>query len=215
MLVALTVERYLAVCRLGRTRAFAAKKTPLVAVGLALLAVSLYLPYLFRAHVITCSTVPDGLPVYRKRENPSFAHSTLWAAYLWTLEVIFKVTNEDLFCLSPTNVFRIVFYLCWCYCFRLSLITLSGLCVYFSAYVTNVRHVYMLTGHAVNDEEINQAILYTVNRGATMEKRNIYREAVPAIIYDNKRRMICLSPAGKLLVANSSCAINDTSRFFK
>lgn len=112
MLVALTVERYLAVCRLGRTRAFAAKKTPLVAVGLALLAVSLYLPYLFRAHVITCSTVPDGLPVYRKRENPSFAHSTLWAAYLWTLEVIFKVTNEDLFCLSPTNVFRIVFYLC-------------------------------------------------------------------------------------------------------
>uniref|UniRef100_A0A0P6EPX5 G-protein coupled receptor B0563.6 n=2 Tax=Daphnia magna TaxID=35525 RepID=A0A0P6EPX5_9CRUS len=91
MLVALTVERYLAVCRLGRTRAFAAKKTPLVAVGLALLAVSLYLPYLFRAHVITCSTVPDGLPVYRKRENPSFAHSTLWAAYLWTLEVIFKM----------------------------------------------------------------------------------------------------------------------------
>lgn len=91
MLVALTVERYLAVCRLGRTRAFAAKKTPVVAVGLALLAVSLYLPYLFRAHVITCSSMPDGLPVYRKRENPSFAHSTLWAVYLWTLEVIFKV----------------------------------------------------------------------------------------------------------------------------
>ena len=91
MLVALTVERYLAVCRLGRTRAFAAKKTPLVAIALALLAVSLYLPYLFRAHVITCSTLPDGLPVYRKRENPSFAHSTLWAVYLWILEVIFKV----------------------------------------------------------------------------------------------------------------------------
>jgi hypothetical protein len=91
MLVALTVERYLAVCRLGRTRAFAAKKTPLVALGLALLAVSLYLPYLFRAHVITCSSLPDGLPVYRKRENPSFAHSTLWAVYLWILEVIFKV----------------------------------------------------------------------------------------------------------------------------
>ncbi len=91
MLVALTVERYLAVCRLGRTRAFAAQKTPLVAIGLALLAVSLYLPYLFRAHVITCSSVPDGLPVYRKRENPSFAHSTIWAVYLWILEVIFKV----------------------------------------------------------------------------------------------------------------------------
>lgn len=91
MLVALTVERYLAVCRLGRTRAFAAQKTPLVAIGLALLAISLYLPYLFRANVITCLSVPDGLPVYRKRENPSFAHSTIWAAYLWTLEVIFKV----------------------------------------------------------------------------------------------------------------------------
>lgn len=94
MLVALTVERYLAVCRLGRTRAFAAKKTPLVAIALALLAISLYLPYLFRAHVITCSTLPDGLPVYRKRENPSFAHSTLWAVYLWILEVIFKVINN-------------------------------------------------------------------------------------------------------------------------
>lgn len=93
MLVALTVERYLAVCRLGRTRAFAAHKTPLVAVGLALLAISLYLPYLFRAHVITCTSIPDGLPVYRKRENPSFAHSTLWAVYLWILEVIFKVRN--------------------------------------------------------------------------------------------------------------------------
>lgn len=103
MLVALTVERYLAVCRLGQTRAFAAKKTPIVALGLALLAVSLYLPYLFRAHVITCSSLPDGLPVYRKRENPSFAHSTLWAVYLWILEVIFKV-NDDYSTISPSII---------------------------------------------------------------------------------------------------------------
>jgi hypothetical protein len=106
MLVALTVERYLAVCRLGRTRAFAAKKTPLVALGLALLAVSLYLPYLFRAHVITCSSLPDGLPVYRKRENPSFAHSTLWAVYLWILEVIFKVKMMIQLFHPPIKVYK-------------------------------------------------------------------------------------------------------------
>ena len=108
MLVALTIERYMAVCQLGRARAFAAQKTPLVAACLALLAVSLYLPYLFRAHVVTCqlssSTNGGGgnnlqtelhqahhSIVYRKRENPSFAHSPIWAGYLWTLEVIFKV----------------------------------------------------------------------------------------------------------------------------
>lgn len=114
MLVALTVERYMAVCRLGRTRAFAAHKTPLVAAGLALLAVSLYVPYLFRAHVVTCHSSPSTAEtfgvgvrttssteeehpgdsssiVYRKQENPSFAHSPVWAVYLWTLEVIFKV----------------------------------------------------------------------------------------------------------------------------
>lgn len=109
MLVALTVERYMAVCRLGRTRAFAVHKTPTVAACLALLAVSLYLPYLFRADVVTCyhhsslnaDETSSGLSiqdqmnhasvVYRKRENPSFAHSPVWAIYLWTLEVIFKV----------------------------------------------------------------------------------------------------------------------------
>lgn len=119
MLVALTVERYMAVCRLGRTRAFAAHKTPLVAIVLALLAVSLYLPYLFRAYVVTCHSSPpntlqveapsnndvdritnkellhsSSYAVYRKRENPLFAHSTMWAIYLWTLEVIFKVKSK-------------------------------------------------------------------------------------------------------------------------
>ena len=106
MLVALTVERYMAVCRLGRTRAFAAQKTPLVAACLAFLAVSLYLPYLFRAHVDTCHlSLPAGtvngdnlsdlqhhsIVIYRKKENPSFASSPIWAGYLWILEVIFKV----------------------------------------------------------------------------------------------------------------------------
>ena len=90
MLVALTVERYLAVCRLGQTRTFEAQKTPLVAFCLSLVAVALYLPYLFRSDVMQC-TGENGLPVYRKRENPSFPHSTLWSVYLWIIEVIFKV----------------------------------------------------------------------------------------------------------------------------
>jgi hypothetical protein len=90
MLVALTVERYMAVCRLGRTRTFAAQKTPLVALALAVAAISLYLPYLFRANLLTC-TDTDGHLTYRKRENPAFVQSNVWAAYLWILEVIFKV----------------------------------------------------------------------------------------------------------------------------
>jgi len=90
MLVALTVERYLAVCRLGQTRTFEAQKTPLVAFCLSLVAVALYLPYLFRSDVMQC-TGENGQPVYRKRENPSFPHSTLWSVYLWIIEVIFKV----------------------------------------------------------------------------------------------------------------------------
>jgi len=90
MLVALTVERYLAVCRLGQTRTFEAQKTPLVAFCLSLVAVALYLPYLFRSDVMQCTGV-DGNAVYRKRENPSFPHSTLWSVYLWVIEVIFKM----------------------------------------------------------------------------------------------------------------------------
>jgi len=90
MLVALTVERYLAVCRLGQTRTFEAQKTPLVAFCLSLVAVALYLPYLFRSDVMQC-TGQNDYPVYRKRENPSFPHSTLWSVYLWIIEVIFKM----------------------------------------------------------------------------------------------------------------------------
>ena len=93
MLVALTVERYVAVCRLGQTRTFEAQKTPLVATGLSVVAISLYLPYLFRAGLLTCTDM-DGHVTYRKMENPAFIQSTVWAAYLWILEVIFKVSSS-------------------------------------------------------------------------------------------------------------------------
>ena len=105
MLVALTVERYMAVCRLGRTRTFAAQKTPLVALALAVAAISLYLPYLFRANLLTCTDTDDHL-TYRKRENPAFVQSNVWAAYLWILEVIFKVA--PIFTLAISVIIQII-----------------------------------------------------------------------------------------------------------
>ena len=91
MLVALTVERYLAVCHLGRNRTFSAQKTPLIAAALAVAAISLYVPYVFRAHMLACPASLDGHITYQKRENVQLRESPLWSIYLWLLEVIFKV----------------------------------------------------------------------------------------------------------------------------
>ncbi|KAK2719519.1 hypothetical protein QYM36_005112 [Artemia franciscana] len=94
MLVALTVERYVAVCQVGQGRYLISKKAPsMVCSLLTIFSLLIYSPYLLRAHVVTCiEEGGDNRTLYRIQEHPTFSNSIAWAVYLWILEAIFKIT---------------------------------------------------------------------------------------------------------------------------
>ncbi|KAF7988446.1 hypothetical protein HCN44_001019 [Aphidius gifuensis] len=91
MLLALTIERYVSVCRPGKyTRPLCGP--PHLTVSLIPLATFLvYLPSAFRGEITTCLVTPGGSLIYQKRDNLSFMHSVFYQIYKVVLEVVFKV----------------------------------------------------------------------------------------------------------------------------
>lgn len=78
MLLALTVERYVSVCRPGQhTRPLCGP--PHLTVALIPLATFIiYLPSAFRGQIATCLLEPGGHVVYQKRENQSYLDSMFY-----------------------------------------------------------------------------------------------------------------------------------------
>ncbi|XP_026300439.1 probable G-protein coupled receptor B0563.6 isoform X1 [Apis mellifera] len=91
MLLALTVERYVSVCRPGQhTRPLCGP--PHLTVALIPLATFLvYLPNVFREEVATCLLALGGPVIYQKRENHSYLDSLFYQVYKVVLEIVFKV----------------------------------------------------------------------------------------------------------------------------
>nr|XP_034187265.1 probable G-protein coupled receptor B0563.6 [Osmia lignaria] len=91
MLLALTVERYVSVCRPGQhTRPLCGP--PHLTVALIPLATFIiYLPSAFRGQITTCLLEPGGYVVYQKRENQSYLDSMFYQVYKVMLEMVFKV----------------------------------------------------------------------------------------------------------------------------
>ncbi|XP_017753131.1 PREDICTED: probable G-protein coupled receptor B0563.6 [Eufriesea mexicana] len=91
MLLALTVERYVSVCRPGQhTRPFCGP--PHLTVVLIPIATFLvYLPSVFRGEITTCLLTAGGPVIYQKRENQSYLDSMFYQVYKVVLEIVFKV----------------------------------------------------------------------------------------------------------------------------
>jgi hypothetical protein len=93
MLLALTVERYAAVCQLGGGSS--PRRARLAVALIPVLTFLLYLPNTFRAQLTRCGaphSADNGLTVvYQKRDNMRFLNSPFYSIYKVALEVIFKV----------------------------------------------------------------------------------------------------------------------------
>lgn len=94
MLLALTVERYVSVCRPGRhTRPLCGP--PHLTVALIPLATFLvYLPNVFREEVATCLLALDGPVIYQKRENHFYLDSLFYQVIKHCYFRIFEYLGE-------------------------------------------------------------------------------------------------------------------------
>ncbi|KOX78451.1 hypothetical protein WN51_07858 [Melipona quadrifasciata] len=91
MLLALTVERYISVCRPGQYTRPLCGPPHLTVVLIPLATFLVYLPSAFRGEVTTCLLRPDGPVIYQRRENQSYLDSTFYQVYKIVLEMVFKV----------------------------------------------------------------------------------------------------------------------------
>lgn len=94
MLLALTVERYISVCRPGQYTRPLCGPPHLTVVLIPLATFLIYLPSAFRGEVTTCLVTPDGPVIYQKRENQSYLDSTFY-----------QVIETQLLSLVPTLAF--------------------------------------------------------------------------------------------------------------
>jgi len=99
MLLALTVERYAAVCQLGGGSSPHRARTAVALIPV--FTFLLYLPNAFRTHLTRCGAPygPDGemTVVFQRRDNLRFLHSPFYSVYKIALEIIFKVFITYLF----------------------------------------------------------------------------------------------------------------------
>lgn len=96
MLLALTIERYVSVCRPGKyTRPLCGP--PHLTVSLIPLATFLvYLPSAFRGEITTCLVTPGGSLIYQKRDNLSFMHSVFYQVrYLSSIYEMKKIKMNN------------------------------------------------------------------------------------------------------------------------
>ncbi|CAB3362213.1 Hypothetical predicted protein [Cloeon dipterum] len=93
MLLALTVERYAAVCQLSGGSSPQRARTAVALIPV--LTFLLYLPNAFRTHLTRCGAPygPDGemTVVFQRRDNVRFLSSPFYSIYKIALEIIFKV----------------------------------------------------------------------------------------------------------------------------
>ncbi|XP_049780407.1 probable G-protein coupled receptor AH9.1 [Schistocerca cancellata] len=90
MLLALTVERYVSVCRPGRARALSGPpRLPVVLIPL--LTFAAYMPTAFRWRLSACSDPSTGGLLYRRVANHLLEGSLLYDVYKVALELVFKV----------------------------------------------------------------------------------------------------------------------------
>ncbi|KOC61501.1 putative G-protein coupled receptor [Habropoda laboriosa] len=91
MLLALTVERYVSVCRPGQHTRPLCGPPHLTVILIPLATFLVYLPSAFRGEITTCLLAPGGPVIYQKRENQSYLDSMFYQVYKVVLEMVFKV----------------------------------------------------------------------------------------------------------------------------
>ena len=113
MMIALTLERYAAICHPTRTRdagittSHGAKRAQTVVLVVPILCLLIYLPYMFHAMIDDCLG-PDGQIIYQRRDNLAVQEAVWYKVYKWFLQCTFRLLPVTV--LGWLNVCIIVAY---------------------------------------------------------------------------------------------------------
>ncbi|XP_035702636.1 uncharacterized protein LOC110842246 isoform X2 [Folsomia candida] len=108
MLVALTMERFVAVCHPEKSRAMqGSKKAYIIIASIPILTLIAHSPHMMRFSLVQCQS-EDGLEKYQGKENQQFLSSTLYLVYKWFISLIFRLIPTIL--LAYLNLRIIVAY---------------------------------------------------------------------------------------------------------
>ncbi|CAG7709972.1 unnamed protein product [Allacma fusca] len=91
MLVALTLERFVAVCHPEKSRVLnGTKKAYLIIATIPFCTLLVYSPHLFRNNLTHCLS-NHGLAIYQKGENKGFVTSIFFRIYVWLIAIVFRL----------------------------------------------------------------------------------------------------------------------------
>ncbi|EDV95168.1 GH17794 [Drosophila grimshawi] len=90
MLLVLTIERYVSVCRPGATRP-AIGQPGVVIFIICVLTFIFYLPSIFRGELIKCMLTSKNVYVYLRRDNIIYQQTLFYSVYKVLVEIIFKI----------------------------------------------------------------------------------------------------------------------------
>ncbi|CAG0915443.1 unnamed protein product [Notodromas monacha] len=108
MMIALTLERYVAICHPTRTRdANGEQRAYAVVFVVPVLCLVVYLPYMFHAMINDCRNA-NGDTIYQRRDNVAVQGTIWYNLYQWLLQCIFRLLPVTV--LGWLNVCIIVAY---------------------------------------------------------------------------------------------------------
>ncbi|OXA47422.1 putative G-protein coupled receptor AH9.1 [Folsomia candida] len=108
MLVALTMERFVAVCHPEKSRALqGSHKAYVIIASIPVLTLLAHTPHMMRFSLVQCQT-DDGFEKYQGKENQAFLSSTFYLVYKWFISLIFRLIPTIL--LAYLNLRIIVAY---------------------------------------------------------------------------------------------------------
>jgi hypothetical protein len=95
MAIALTLERYVAICHPTRTRDDAisnagARRAYAVVFVVPILCFLIYVPYMFHAMIDDCRNA-DGEIIYQRRDNVAVQGTVWYKVYKWLLQCVFRL----------------------------------------------------------------------------------------------------------------------------
>ena len=115
MMIALTLERYVAICHPTRTRDdtisnAGARRAYTVVFVVPVLCLLVYVPYMFHAMIDDCLDA-GGRVVYQRRDNAAVLGTVWYSVYQWALQCLFRLLPVTI--LGWLNICIIVAYRFW------------------------------------------------------------------------------------------------------
>ncbi|CAG0887634.1 unnamed protein product [Darwinula stevensoni] len=91
MVMALTVERFTAICHPEKHVGADRKKSLMIVFASPILCFVSHAPFLLNSRIVTCPTADPGRPLFFRRDNETFHVSLVYQIYLWILQAVFRI----------------------------------------------------------------------------------------------------------------------------